>query len=81
MGEEYYRESNITGTKYNIFDCVKILNMQQTAFYIKNNVMPIDIQTSRSKDDSKDVLVFLFIRENTKEVYDAWCRQKENLFG
>lgn len=79
MGEEYYRKSEITGKEYNIFECVRILNVQQSAFYMKNNIFPVDIKISRSKDDTKDVLVFYFIKDETKEAYDAWCRQKEDI--
>lgn len=79
MGEEYCRTSVVTGKTYNIFDCVRILNMQQSIFYMKNNVMPVDIRVSRSKDDTKDVLVFYYIKDETKEVYDVWCKQREDI--
>ena len=73
--EKYNRKSSITGKYYNLFDSVRILNLKQVTAYIEHGVLPLHIYTS--KDDSgKSVLVFLFDREETKEVYDLWCKHE-----
>ena len=46
MGDEYYRFSTVTGKKYNVFDSVKLLNLNQCIFYMENNVFPDDIKIS-----------------------------------
>ena len=73
--EDYKRRSRFTGKYYNLFESVRILNLKQATAYIDNGIMPLDIYTSRD-ENNKPVLVFLFDREETKEVYDLWCKHE-----
>lgn len=73
--EKFKRRSRITGEYYYLFESVRILNLKQVTAYIDNGIIPLDIYTSRD-DDGKPVLVFLFDREETKEVYDLWCKHE-----
>ena len=76
--DKFERVSRLNGRKYNVFDddIVRIVNLAQATAYIKNDVMPIDIYASRDKNNDKNILVFLFSRSETKEVYDLWCRHE-----
>ena len=38
--------------------------------------MPIDIYPSQDFKTGKPMLVYLFIREDTKELYDKWCKRE-----
>lgn len=73
--EDYTRKSRITGKYFNLFESVRILNLKQVTAYIDNGIMPLDIYTSRD-ENNKPVLVFLFDREETKKVYDLWCKHE-----
>lgn len=50
---------------------VKIVNLKQVGLYIKNGIKPIDIEYT-------DRLVFIFNKDETKEVFDKWCNYKLN---
>ena len=73
--EKFERKSSITGKYYNLYDCVRILNLNQVDAYLKYGVMPLHIYVSKDKNN-KPVIVFLFDREETKEVYDLWCKHE-----
>ena len=45
----------------------------ETMLYIKNKVYPIDIYTSLDDKTDKDVVVMIFLKEDTKEVFQKWC--------
>lgn len=79
MDDVFYVESIITGKRYNVFDCIKILNIQQVIYYLKNNVSLQDMKISEDRQTGKPCLVFYFIREDTREVYDEWCKRKEQV--
>ena len=52
-------------------DKIKIVNYKQASMYIKYGVKPIDLYYT-------DTLVFVFNRNETKEVYDKWCKYELN---
>lgn len=76
MNEEFYRRSTVTGKSYDVFETVKILNIYQSIFYMENNVYPVDIKISEDRKTGKKCLVFYFIRSETREAYDQWCKNK-----
>ena len=51
---------------------INIVNTKQAGMYIKNGVKPIDLYWG------KDKLVFVFDRNETKELYDLWCKYELN---
>ena len=55
---------------YEIEDTVRIVNTKQAGMYIKHNIPLVDLVWSR------DTLVFVFNREDTKEAYELWCRHE-----
>ena len=65
--------SEITGKTYDPAKCVRILNSLQACKYIKAQCFPLDIYTSIDQKTGQDVLVFLFDRNESKDLYTAWC--------
>lgn len=54
--------------EYETDDIVRIVNTKQAGLYIKNNVPLMDLFWSR------DTLVFVFDKKQSKEAYDLWCK-------
>ena len=57
---------------------IKIINIIQAKRYIKNGVYPIRLEISKyttKPTDDDDVLVFVFNKADTTEVWEKWkCR-------
>lgn len=62
--------SNISCNKYKTENTVKIVNTRQAGLYIKNNIPLVDLFWSQN------TLVFVFNREESKGVYDLWCKRE-----
>ena len=67
------RFSNI---EYKAKDCVKILNPFQAALYWCNGVEPVEIYPSRDYETGKPLIVYVFKKSETKEVFDLWCKKE-----
>ena len=73
----HYDTSKITGLRYNVWDQVHIVNIEQAKFYIEQGVPLIDIDFSPSrKDATRMMVVFLFNQEDTREAWDIWRQRK-----
>lgn len=68
-------EPNIGYRPYNLREVVRIVNLKQILLYIKHKVYPIDIYTSLD-DYDRDILVCVFLKEDTKEVNDLWNKRQ-----
>ena len=68
-------KTNITGYDYELGEVVRIINPIQAKKYIKHNVYPIDLYAS-SDCEGNDILVYVFYREDTKEVSQLWNERK-----
>ena len=73
MDQEYYITSKITGKKYDVFQSIKILNIPQAIYYLQHDVQLQDLVISKDNKTGRNVLVFVFLRGDTKEVFDKWC--------
>lgn len=62
--------SKITGKTYNPNKMVRIVNIFQSQKYIDHGAEVYDIYIS------KNMVVFVFSREDTKELYDLWCKHE-----
>jgi hypothetical protein len=71
MGDEFFRMSTVTGKKYNIFETVKILNINQCIYYMQNGFYPVDIKISQNEKGNK-CLVFYYNKDETKKIYEDW---------
>ena len=62
--------SDVFHKEYEVEDTIKIVNTRQAGLYVKHNVPLIDLFWS------KDTLVFVFDKENSKIAYDLWCKHE-----
>ena len=62
---------NLHSRPYTEKEVCRIINPKQRDLYIKHRVFPIDIYPSVT-DDGKDINVYIFLLEDTKEVYKKW---------
>ncbi|WP_418756039.1 hypothetical protein [Eubacterium ventriosum] len=58
---------------YCLKDVCRIVNQKQQLLYIKNNVYPIDIYTSIDQRTGNDIIVMIFSRKESEELYRLWC--------
>ena len=73
MSNEFFRISRITGKKYNVFETVRIVNMTQAMSYIEHDALPVDITIGKNIETNKKNLVFYFLKNDTKDMYEQWC--------
>lgn len=52
-------------------ETVKIVNMLQVSKYIKNGVQPLRVEVGKG-----DNLVFIFSKEETRELYIKWLHRE-----
>ena len=62
--------------EYYAKDAIRILDPKQAALYWNNHVEPLDIYPSRDYKTNKALIVFVFKRDETKEVFDLWCKHE-----
>lgn len=67
--------SNLTGHNYRKKEAIFIVNPTQAAFYMENDLMPIDMYSSKDYKTQKPIVVFAFNREKTKPLFDKWCNR------
>ena len=56
---------------------IKIVNATQAAFYWLNGCPPLDNYPSRDHKTNKPIMVYVFRRSETKDLFDLWCKQQE----
>ena len=64
--------SNLNGNKYSLHDIVRIVDPQQSKLYVKAGVYPVDMYVTKDLYSDKEILVMLFNKEETKELYVKW---------
>jgi hypothetical protein len=77
MTRPYYEKSKVTQKMYDIFSVIRIVNPKQAAFYCMKGLEIQDIEVSEDKVTKEPILVFYFLKEETKEPFDEWCRRRE----
>lgn len=66
-------QTNLKPRDYNLNEIIRIINPKQCLLYIKSGVYPIDMYTSVDERTNNAVLVMIFLKEETTEVYKKWC--------
>ena len=66
-------KSNLKPRDYKLSEVARIINPKQQLLYTKNQIYPIDIYTSIDERTNNAVLVMIFLKEETAEVYKKWC--------
>ena len=67
-----YAKSDTTGRIYCASDVIRIINVRQAVFYMKNGVEILDFYPSEDFKTGEDVMVFLVNKKDTQEVYQKW---------
>ena len=65
-------ESNLKPRSYNEKEIIRIYNRDQQTFYIDSGIYPIDIYPSYSPKNDRKIIVMIFLKNDTKEVYMKW---------
>jgi hypothetical protein len=68
--------SEYRNKKYQTTGTVRLLNHRQAAFYWANGVEPLDIYLSKNFETGEPRIVYIFSREDTKELYEKWLNEK-----
>ena len=66
--------SNLHPRPYRPEEVVRIINSKQFKLYIANGIYPIVIYTGLDRKTGKTILVMIFLKDETKEAYNLWCR-------
>lgn len=73
------KEKNIsetTGLVYDINDMIRIVNSKQAATYMMHGAKLYDIYSTKDYNTSEPILVFLFSKSETKELYNLWLKHE-----
>ena len=65
-------KSNLGNFTYESKDVVRIFNPKQRDLYLMNGIMPKDIYTSIDNNTDEKILVYIFLKEDTREAYSKW---------
>lgn len=71
-----YEISKISGESYRLKDVVRIIDQKQQKLYIKHETYPIDMYTTSDLNTGEDLLVMLFSREETQQLYTLWKKHE-----
>ena len=70
-------ESTINGIEYYTSDVVRIVNSRQAAAYLEHGAKQLDVYGSRDYKTNEPIVVFIFNRSDTKDLYDLWCNHEQ----
>lgn len=65
-------KTNINARDYKYNEVVRICNVKQQIFYLSSSVYPIDIYTSYDDKNDRKIIVMIFEKDKTKELYQKW---------
>ena len=71
-------KSNLKNIEYTEKEVIRIYNRDQQTFYIDYGIYPIDMYTSYAPKNNRKIIVMIFNRNDTKEVYQKWCNYEIN---
>lgn len=74
-----YITSELTGITYAAQDVVRIVNPRQSAFYVYNNIKCLDNYLSLDRYTDDPIWVWIFNKKDTVNVYDEWCKKKNEI--
>lgn len=68
--------SETTGKSYDPAEAIRIINSLQAASYMAHNAELLDVYPSVDYKTQRPLMVFIFNRKDTQELYDRWCRHE-----
>lgn len=69
-------KGKFSGKEYYASEAIRILDPAQAAAYWANDVEPLDIYPSKNFKTGAPIMVYVFRRNDTKEVFDLWCKHE-----
>ena len=72
-------KSGITGRSIDFDDNIIIINPKQAAFYWGKGHQPITIYPSKDYTTDEPILVFVFKKSATKDLFTEWCDRKKDI--
>ena len=66
-------ETHLKPRDYKESEVSRIVNPRQCMLYMKHGVFPIDIYTSIDNKTGNDVVVMIFLKEESYPLYQKWC--------
>lgn len=63
--------THLHSRSYSADEVCRIVNEVQYKRYIKHGAYPIDIYAGYDQDE-KDIIVYIFLKEETQELYKLW---------
>lgn len=67
----------IFGKTFDVAKCVRVVNPSQMSFYLENDVIPEDIYITKNFKTNRDMVVMIFDRTATSELYKQWEANKQ----
>lgn len=71
-------KTNLNPRNYSENEVIRIYNRDQQTFYVDSNVYPVDMYTSYNSKSEKKIIVMIFVKDDTKDVYKKWCNYETN---
>ncbi len=68
--------STLRKITYDENDAIRIVNPKQAAFYWHRGLQPISIYPSKDYVTDDPIIVFIFKKSDTKELFTEWCERK-----
>ncbi len=65
-------KTNIKSRDYLQNEVNRICNVKQQIFYMSSGVYPIDVYPSYDERNDRKIIVMIFDRKDTKELYTKW---------
>lgn len=65
-------KTNLKARDYNLHEVNRICNVKQQLFYMNNGAFPIDIYPSYDKNNDRKIIVMIFDKDDTRELYIKW---------
>ena len=69
-------ESNLKPRPYTLKEVCRVVDQKQKTLYVKHGAYPIDMYSSVDFNTGKDITVYVFLRDDTRELYDLWCKHE-----
>ena len=64
--------SKLSDKKYSLKDVVRVVDPKQQMLFCKHMAYPVDMYVTKDLYSDKDILVMLFNKEETRELYIMW---------
>ena len=73
-----YAKSDTTGRIYCASDVIRLINLRQVVYYMKNGIEILDFYPSKDFKTGEDVMVFLVNKKDSQEIYQKWLDMRHD---